>query len=173
MAPRIKDLKAHYQNPRTITEKQYSRITKSLDKFGDLSGIVFNRKNNMLVSGHMRTKHFESLKGNISISESFDKPDDQGTVCMGFIGVGSKKYSYREVEFSEKEHEKAMLLANRAGGDWNTEMLANNWDAGWLKDEIGFEDWEVGGFDSEKGESEEKSDKNHKLSKCPSCGHEF
>ncbi len=38
----IKDLKPAAYNPRKITDAQLARLKKSLEEFGDLSGIVVN-----------------------------------------------------------------------------------------------------------------------------------
>ncbi len=52
----IMDLKPAEYNPRTISDDQLERLKKSLEEFGDLSGIVFNRQTGNLVGGHQRLK---------------------------------------------------------------------------------------------------------------------
>lgn len=55
----IRDLKPAGYNPRKITKSQLERLKKSLDEFGDLSGIVFNVRTQTLIGGHQRTKNFD------------------------------------------------------------------------------------------------------------------
>lgn len=47
-------------NPRTISEAAFDGLTESVDEYGDLSGIVFNKRTGELVTGHQR---LEVLKG--------------------------------------------------------------------------------------------------------------
>jgi DNA modification methylase len=137
-------LNSHEKNPRVITSDQKKRLEKNILDFGDLSGIVFNTLNNKLVGGHMRTSVFKKVKSKIEIIKRNESPDPQGTVAIGFLDVNGCKYFYREVYFSEEDHEKAMLIANKAGGDWDWDKLHENWDKDWLKDEIGFNDDDFG-----------------------------
>jgi hypothetical protein len=45
-------------NPRQITPEQQERLKKSLAAYGDISGVVFNRRTRKLVGGHQRTALF-------------------------------------------------------------------------------------------------------------------
>jgi len=40
----VADLKADPKNPRTITDRAAAALRESLRRFGDLSGVVFNRR---------------------------------------------------------------------------------------------------------------------------------
>jgi len=42
----VKSLKPAGYNPRKITDKKLEMLKKSLEEFGDLSGIIFNRRRN-------------------------------------------------------------------------------------------------------------------------------
>jgi len=55
----IKELKAYEHNPRKMGKDEFKLLSSSLDEFGDLSGVIFNRKTNNLVGGHQRTNHFK------------------------------------------------------------------------------------------------------------------
>jgi len=52
----LTDIKSAGYNPRTITDEQLKMLNKSLQTFGDLSGIVYNRRTGNLVGGHQRLK---------------------------------------------------------------------------------------------------------------------
>ena len=140
----IKELKAYDKNPRKMGKEEYKLLVDSLQKYGDLSGVVFNRKTGNLIGGHQRTSHFKSSNAKVIITESFDTPTKQGTVALGYVVLDGEKYSYREVEFSELDEQKANILPNKVSGTWDFDMLANAFDVdtlmatGWKASEIGF-----------------------------------
>ena len=61
------DLKADEANPRKIGAAATKGLANSLEKFGDLSGIVFNSKTGELVAGHQRLSRIESKWGSREI----------------------------------------------------------------------------------------------------------
>jgi hypothetical protein len=63
----ISDLKAAEYNPRMISEKNLTGLKFSLSEFGDLSGIVFNKRTGNLVTGHQRTKAIQEEFGDLMI----------------------------------------------------------------------------------------------------------
>lgn len=73
-------------NPRQITEKRQAQLGKSMGKFGDLSGIVYNRRTGRLVCGHQRIRH---LAANAKIRKEAVS-DEHGTVAIGRIVSGSR-----------------------------------------------------------------------------------
>ena len=77
----VRDLVPAEHNPRTITDARSQQLAKSMGKFGDLSGIVFNRRTGRLVCGHQRIKH---LQANAKIRKQ-PASDDCGTVAIGAI----------------------------------------------------------------------------------------
>jgi hypothetical protein len=119
---RISDLKHNPRNPRIISENKLKALKKSVDKFGDLSGFVFNIKTNRLVSGHQRTK---TLPPNSTIKKEIkhEVPTSCGTVAEGYVLVGQERFKYREVEWDEQTEVEALLAANKHGGSWDNELL--------------------------------------------------
>jgi hypothetical protein len=53
----LSDLKASRTNPREITTQNLTHLIASIDEFGDISGIVFNRRTNELVSDISASMH--------------------------------------------------------------------------------------------------------------------
>lgn len=49
-----KDIKGSDYNPRTMSEPERQGLSVSIEEFGNLSGITFNKKNLQLVTGHRR-----------------------------------------------------------------------------------------------------------------------
>lgn len=124
---KIEDLKGASYNPRYITKKQLDALQKSIEQFGDLSGIVFNRSSGVLVSGHQRIKSVNGKKTKI-VKENVKK-DRQGTVGLGHVHVFEEdgtitKIPYREVDWDNKLQEMAAnVAANAAGGEFDQAKL--------------------------------------------------
>src|SRR3990167_3982250 len=118
----IKDLKPADYNPRKITDEQLKMLNKSLQKFGDLSGIVFNRRTGNTVGGHQRLK---CLPPDAKIEKKDLKEKTRtGTVAQGFVIFdGDEKHTYREIDWDEAMEKMANIAANKHGGDWDDDKL--------------------------------------------------
>ncbi len=119
---RIKDLKHNVKNPRKITSEKKAQLLESIKKFGDLGGIVFNKKTEKIVSGHQRTSVIPS-DAKIVINKKYETPTSTGTIAEGHIEYNGEKYSYREVYWDEKSESEALLSANKSGGEWDFDLL--------------------------------------------------
>ena len=117
----IKDLNPNKKNPRKISGKKLDLLRKSLEKFGDLSGFVYNVQSKTLVSGHQRQKALE--KGTIKVEVHHEKPTPAGTVAEGYALVNGERFKYREVSWDAKTETEALLAANRHSGDWDQGLL--------------------------------------------------
>lgn len=141
----INDLRAYKKNPRKITAEDYKLLGDSLTEFGDLSGVVLNQRTGELVGGNQRSNFFkehpEAVK--IELTEEFPA-NEQGTVALGYIVYNGEKYSFRKVDWDEEKEARANILANKVGGTWDFNMLANAFDqdmllaSGWKSFELGF-----------------------------------
>jgi hypothetical protein len=125
----ITDLRGATYNPRVITPKQLAALKRSIEQFGDLSGVVFNATSGVLVSGHQRLK---TIKGKpTKIVKTAQKKDTQGTVAIGHIAVTEAdgavtKIPYREVQWDDKLTEMAAnVAANAAGGEFDQAKLGS------------------------------------------------
>lgn len=127
----LNDLHANPKNPRQISKHDFEALKKSIVKFGDISGIVFNRTTDRLVGGHQRTQAFKMLDGEkkITITQNFEQPNSVGTVAIGYVSLNGEHYSYREVEWQEDLEIAANIAANRIQGEWDMDLLAemNYW----------------------------------------------
>jgi hypothetical protein len=136
-------LKPYHRNPRQISKKDYERLTDTLTRLGDLSGIVHNLNTDEVIGGNQRMTVFTD--GTPEIVETYDKPDEQGTIAHGFIVWKGHKFAYRQVKWNEATAAEANIAANLGGGDWNWEVLANEWDASslieWGMDGETIRDW--------------------------------
>jgi DNA modification methylase len=149
-------LKHYHKNPRQITKKEFADLRDSLRKFGDLSGIVHNLNTDEIISGNQRIEVFDLSKLQIDITERLPEPDEQGTVATGWVIWEGKRYTYRAVMWDEKQSEEANVRANKAGGSWNFDILANEFSVPDLL-EWGFSERELqlGGFDLDQPEGDD------------------
>lgn len=122
----INDLTPNVKNPRTISKHDYAALKKSIQEFGDLSGIVFNVTTQRLVGGHQRTTSFKDLAGekNIVITQRFDQPNAFGTIAVGYLTYKGEFFSYREVQWPEPRELAANIAANRIQGQFDVDLLA-------------------------------------------------
>lgn len=146
----ISTIKGSSKNPRKITEKMFTLLGETIKEYGDLSGIVVNVRTGEVVGGNQRTAFFKQNEKDCSVSviERFKAPTKQGTVATGYVEFQGEKFAYREVDWDEKKVDRANIIANKVGGFWDTDMLANQFDIEDLK-MGGFEDFELGFFDDE------------------------
>lgn len=129
-AARASEVKLYHKNPRQITHQQYTDLEAWLDELGDLSGIVHDLNSDEIPAGNQRSRIFGIIKdeGNIVITETLDKPTRQGTVARGYIEWHGERYSYRQVKWTPEQCEKANIIANRGGGGWDYDILANQFE---------------------------------------------
>jgi len=130
-------------NPRKITDEELKELGDSLERYGDLSGNTYNRRSKSWVGGNQRGKILgENGKYEIEIVSRKRKPDEQGTIAVGYIIWEGKRYAYREVDWDEETERRANIVANKLGGSWDTEILREYWeeeelkDSGWKEEEL-------------------------------------
>lgn len=113
----LKDLKPAPYNPRKSTEKQEAQLKNSLEKFGVVEPIIFNKQTGYIVGGHFRVRELKKL--------------------------GYKEVECVIVDLSEDDEKELNIRLNANTGDWDWEEIANQWDAEKLE-EWGFD---LPGFD--------------------------
>ena len=119
MNMQVTDIKENPKNPRKIKGEALEALKKSLNKFGDLGGIVYNVKTQRLVGGHQRIKTFDKSW----VITKKEHTDSVGTVAIGSIETPFGLMSYREVSWDENTEKMANLAANQHGGDFvNSEV---------------------------------------------------
>ncbi len=119
---KIKELKASKNNPRTINDYQKETLEKTMDEFGDLSGIVFNEESGNLIGGHQR-RFVMPEDSEIIIEHEYDPPTDKGTTKEGYVLYKGERFKFRQVRFDEVKEIQANLVANKGGGSWDHQML--------------------------------------------------
>jgi DNA modification methylase len=102
---KVNDLIPNPENPRRMTEKQTEELRKSLEKF-NLAEIPAINTDNKIVAGHMRV------------------------AALQLLGRGSEEIDVRVPNrpLTEKEYKEYLLRSNQNRGDWDWDLLANNFD---------------------------------------------
>ena len=133
----------YHKNPRQITVQQFENLERWLEELGDLSGVVHDLNSNQIIGGNQRGRVFEINECEFVLTDEYDEPDEQGTVAIGYIVWKGYRYTYRQVRWDEHQCEMGNLVANKAGGEWDYEILANKFeindilDAGFQEEELG------------------------------------
>ena len=104
----IKDLKPAAYNPRQISTKQYKDLKASVKKFGLVDPIIINQNGNVVVGGHQRLKICKELK-HIEID------------CV-------------VLDLSKEEERELNIRLNKNTGDFDMDILANEFDIDELVD---------------------------------------
>jgi hypothetical protein len=122
----LSQLRGNSKNPRSISKHDFENLKQSIDRFGDLSGVVFNVTTQQLVGGHQRVKAFEALQATkqVVITKRYDTPTPRGTVAVGYVTMNGELYSYREVQWDADFEKAANIAANRIQGEFDKDLLA-------------------------------------------------
>ena len=135
-------MKPYSKNPRQITKQQMDDLKKTLAELGDLSGIVHDLNSDQIIGGNQRGRAMDVNTCEIELTHTAQEPDEQGTVALGFLVWQGKRYAYRRVRWTARQCERANIVANKAGGSWDYDVLANEFDVIDLFD-LGFEHREL------------------------------
>jgi|DEB0MinimDraft_6_1074348.scaffolds.fasta_scaffold00094_20 hypothetical protein len=102
---KVADIKANENNPRTISKVQFNKLKDSIDKFPDMLNLrpLVVDKDNVVVGGNMRLKALRAL---------------------GITEVPVMKVA----DMTEEERRQFIIKDNVGFGDWDWDILANEWD---------------------------------------------
>ena len=109
-------------NPRKIHPQDLEKLRKSLVKFGDLGGIVVNKRTGWLVSGHQR---MTAIGDDVVVEEltEFDKPTSDGTIASAIVVSKGQRFNVRVVDWDEDTDAAANVASNQHGGEWDDDKL--------------------------------------------------
>lgn len=147
-------MKPYHKNPRKISPRQLAELEKWLVEFGDLSGVVHDLNSDEIIGGNQRWSIFDLGEYEIILDEKSEIPDEQGTVATGYIYWEGEEYTYRQVRWTAEKCERANIIANKAGGDFDFDLLAQRFSASILL-QAGFKEYEFVTF------TEPGQDKDH------------
>ncbi len=102
---KLDDLKPAPYNPRTIDDKALRGLQASLDKFGDVAGIVWNKSTGHLVAGHQRVAALAKQHGKqLKLKGAKDN--------YALVTSDGARFPVRVVEWSADREKAANVAAN-------------------------------------------------------------
>jgi hypothetical protein len=145
---KIDKLIANDANPRKISKKAYESLKKSLKDFPEMKQLreIVVDENLTILGGHQRIYALKDL---------------------GYADVTVKQVT----GLTDKQKREFIIKDNTASGEWDTDVIANQWDIEEL------ENWGVPSFNLGDIGGEPKDpagkDGDDKTHVCPGCGLEF
>jgi ParB-like chromosome segregation protein Spo0J len=100
---KLSELKPAPYNPRKSNEKQEAHLKASLEKFGVVEPIIFNKQTGYIVGGHFRVRELKKL--------------------------GYKEIDCVIVDLNEHDEKELNIRLNANTGEWDWDSLANEWEA--------------------------------------------
>lgn len=145
---KIHKLIANDANPRRINRKAYESLKKSLKDFPEMKQLreIVVDENLTILGGHQRIYALKDL---------------------GYEDVIVKQV----IGFTDKQKREFIIKDNTASGEWDTDIIANQWDIEEL------ESWGLPNFSfgdiGEQPDDPAAKDSEGKSHTCPNCGLEF
>ena len=111
MKVKTKDIKANPNNPRVIRDEQFKKLVKSIQEFPEMLSVrkLVCTPEMIVLGGNMRLKALQS--------------------------AGIKEVDVEIVDWDEQKQKEFIIKDNIGYGEWNHELLANEWD------EIELQEW--------------------------------
>lgn len=129
---KIKDLKINPKNPRVIKDIKYKRLLKSIEEFPEMLELrpIMVDENNIVLGGNMRLKACRELK----------KKEVPTIRYTEEIHKASYLYKEKKIPY-EEACEQLVIKDNASFGEWDWDVLANEWDTTFLS-EWGVDVWQ-------------------------------
>ena len=105
---KLSDLIPATYNPRQSTKNQEKHLKSSLEKFGVVEPIIFNKQSGYIVGGHFRVRELTKL--------------------------GYKEIECVIVDLNDDDERELNIRLNANTGEWDWDTLANEWDEHELKE---------------------------------------
>jgi len=115
----IKDIKPNPNNPRVIKDEKFAKLVQSLKELPEMATVrpIVVNSDMIVLGGNMRLKAMRE--------------------------AGWKDVPIEVVDWDEDKQRQFIIKDNVSGGEWDWEMLANQWDAeelsDWGLDLLGFD----------------------------------
>lgn len=138
---KVKELMGYYKNPRQLSESQAEHLRTSIDRFGLIDRPCINQ-NGTIIGGHQR----------LAVLNLFPEQEIE-------VWVPSRLLDNAEVE-------ELNIRLNKNTGDWDYDILANEWEITELL-RWGFEPAELGLAEFGGTGQEEKEEEECEV--CPAC----
>ena len=148
---KVDKVKSNPKNPRLIKDEKFKKLVKSIKDFPEMETVrpIVVNKDMVILGGNMRYK--------------------------AMIECGYKEVNVEVVDWSEQKQNEFIIKDNVGFGEWEWEMVANEWD------EIELKDWGLDlpvfkndiDFDNITSNEDRNIDKPSKSVTCPKCLNKF
>lgn len=145
---KLSELEHNERNPRYIKSKKHRQLMESLKTFPEMKLLreIIVDENNLILAGDKRVYALEELDyAEVTVKQVFN--------------------------LSQAKKDEFIAKDNIHHGEWDTDVIANQWDADKLKD-WGAPDFKTVGDGSGSGSGSDSAYKHHEVT-CPECGHHF
>ena len=141
---RIETIQGNKDNPRLVNKSKYEKLKKSIQDFPEmlkLRPLIVN-EHNVILGGNMRYK--------------------------ALVELGYKEVPVIKAEdLTERQAQEFIVKDNLSYGDWDFDILANEWDS------VELEDWGLDVWQNEDdliAHQEEETKEKEVKEVCPLCG---
>lgn len=175
---KIDKVKMNPDNPRVFTKANIESIVISLLTFPEMysdarSSVI---RNGIVLGGNLRLKGLRTIAdyelttiSQLIAEHSKDKSEKRIKFLIDFWSEFKRTKSITFINadnFTDQQAKEFLIRDNVSTGNFDMDLLANNWDSTDLND------WGVSVWNSEGNEEEEieESEKEVKTKTCPHCG---
>ncbi len=111
---KLSDLTPAPYNPRTLSEDAANGLQTSLSQFGDIAGIVYNKRTGNLVCGHQRINELRKIYGDLAIKKDI------------IITPNGDTFKVRTVDWPLEREKAANIAANNphVAGEFDDDALS-------------------------------------------------
>ena len=115
---KVAAIKSNPKNPRLIKDDKFKKLVKSIKDFPEMESVrpIVVNKEMIILGGNMRYK--------------------------AMIECGYKEVNVEVVDWSEQKQNEFIIKDNIGFGEWEWEMVANEWDSEQLE-EWGLDSWKI------------------------------
>jgi ParB-like chromosome segregation protein Spo0J len=145
----ISEVKVNPNNPRLIKDDKFRKLVNSIKEFPEMLNIrpIVVNKDMIILGGNMRYK-----------------------ACKE---AGLKEIPIIITDLTEEQQREFLIKDNTSGGEWDWDILANEWDTTELEDwGLNIPNYDID-FDNIDSNQDREVDKPSKEVTCPKCSHKF
>lgn len=154
MKVKINEIFENENNPRFIKDEKFKQLVKSIKDFPEMLSVrkIIVDENMIVLGGNMRLRALKE--------------------------AGIKEVEIEKVNWTEKQKKEFLIKDNVSFGEWNVEILEEEWDNVDLKEwgldlkEFKVDEKEIDFSDISSNESREKNFQTLSVS-CPNCENNF
>ncbi len=179
-------LRENTANPRLIRDKKFKRLLESILVFPqmlnearpiiiDIDGTILGGNQRFRVLKELASMRQNTLLARLSTLKDYNehRSEEERTALVKYWMRWHDAPTANVIvadDLSDQQKRELIIKDNTQAGEWDFDMLANEWDASDLP-EWGLDVWQLKDHNAE--EKETAPEENQKKIICPECGHEI